>query len=541
LTINDVVLIRRLTLNFKAGFCALTGETGAGKSILLDALGLALGERSEASVVRKGAEQAQVSAAFDVPRSHPVHALLKEQGLEGGDEIILRRIVNADGRSRAFINDQPVSVSLLRQAGQMLVEIHGQFDTHGLLNQETHRVALDEYALIGNALSDLWAEYKQAENALSAARALAEKSRAEEEYLRSSLEALDELDPQEGEEESLSILRDRLMKREQVLGYCNTAHGAMGEAERAVNAAYRALQRLGDDAAPLLEALDRAGAEIGDVSLRIETISSDIEESDQSLEKIDDRLHSLRGMARRHGCLVAMLPTVREDLANRLTAIERADNTLADLIKQAEKTKAAWLEKARDVSAKRHVVAEKLDKLVAKELPPLKLDKARFVTEVMDLPEGEWGAHGIDRIRFLISTNPNTEAGLLSKVASGGELARVMLALKVVMSKAGNAGTLIFDEVDTGIGGATASAVGERLVRLSKTKQILVVTHSPQVAAQAAHHWIVRKSGGKDVETTVVPLPESMARREEIARMLSGETVSEEARAAADRLMQTGT
>jgi DNA repair protein RecN (Recombination protein N) len=542
LTISNVVLIEKLNIEFQAGFCALTGETGAGKSILLDALGLALGVRAEAGLVRKGAEQAGVSAAFHVAKNHPVLALLKEQGLETDMTLVLRRVLGADGRSRAFINDQPVSVALLRQAGALLVEIHGQFETQGLLDAATHRAILDDYAGVdASGLSALWYQWRAAEQALRDAQDAAKRAQAEEDYLRGAVEDLDILDPKPGEEEKLAGLRGRLMRREQSLENLNAAHEGLGEAEGALNIVWRALDKAGDDARKLLKALDSAAAEIREVSAQVQGLVSDLEDNEYSLPEIDDRLFALRGQARKHSCTVDDLPRVRDELAARLSLAERQEEVLDGLKAKVAAARTAFVREADKASAARRKAAEKLDKLVAKELPPLKLDKARFVTDIAKLDETDWGPAGYDRVRFLVATNPGSAPGLLDKIASGGEMARFMLALKVIMAEVGSANTLVFDEVDSGIGGSTAAAVGERLARLAQKRQILVVTHSPQVAARAVHHWIVAKDGRRDVTTRVLHLNESIMRREEIARMLSGASVTDEARAAAERLLETGT
>lgn len=541
LDISQVVLIERLTIDFQPGFCALTGETGAGKSILLDSLGLALGARAETGLVRKGAAQATVSATFSLDKKHPVHGLLSGQGLESDTTLILRRTVAADGRSRAFINDQPVSIALLRQAGDMLVEIHGQFDTQGLLDPETHRALLDSYAGVdAEKLACLWDDWRAADRTLAVARADMDKARKEENYLRQAVEDLSALDPQAEEEGNLVDLRDRLMRRTQIMDNLGTADNALAEAESAMNVAYRALERVGDSAAPALAALDRAGAELKDGVAEIHSLSADMEDGGHDLETIDDRLHALRAQARKHGCLVDELAATLDTLTRQLALIDGQDRALDGLIRAVETARRAFTAEAASIAKTRRKAAEKLDTLVAKELPPLKLDKARFVTALDDLPEDQWGPGGIDRVRFLVATNPGAEPGALNKIASGGEMARFMLALKVVMAAVGTAQSLVFDEVDSGIGGATAAAVGERLARLAQQRQILVVTHSPQVAARARHHWIVLKDGKKDVTTKIIPLPELSARKEEIARMISGAAVTDEARAAAHKLLETG-
>ena len=539
LSINNVVLIDRLNIEFQPGFCALTGETGAGKSILLDALGLALGARSEAGLVRKGAEAAQVTAEFLPVGKHSAFAVLKETGMEieETDSIVLRRSVGADGRSRAFINDQPVSVALLKQIGETLVEIHGQFETQGLLDPKTHRALLDEYAGVDTAaLEKTWSAWKDAENNLMEAQERARKAKQDEDYLRAAVDALEELDPKPGEEEKLSSLRGKLMRRDQVMENMKAAQDGIEVAQNTLNAVWRALEKA--DAAPLCAGLDSVLAELQEVGAQVRSHAADLEDNEWGLEEIDDRLFAIRGQARKHNVAPDELPRVRDELSSQLSLIGRQEEMLDELRVRVGAARAVFVTAAEKAGAARRKAAEKLDKLGAKELPPLKLDKARFVTDVTKLPEGEWGPGGADAVRFLVATNPGADPGPLNKIASGGEMARFMLALKVVMAEVGAAGTLVFDEVDSGIGGATASAVGERLARLAQKRQILVVTHSPQVAARASHHWIVLKDGKKDVTTKVIPLAEAAARQEEIARMLSGAEVTKEARAAADRLLE---
>ncbi len=546
LNIENVVLIEKLTIAFDGGLCALTGETGAGKSILLDSLGLALGARAESRLVRKGAEQAQVTALFEITPDHSAFGVLEEGNvsIETGEPLILRRILTADGRSRAYINDQPVSAGLLRQIGDSLVEIHGQFDTQGLLNPATHRALLDEYAGIGGELSSSWGAWKTARAELERLQSRANNAQEEESYLRQSIEDLDALAPQEGEEETLASLRERLMNKERVLEGLNAAYHALNGEEDPVRAAWGALDRiadkLGTDGDEAINALDRASTEIQEALAQIQALSADLEQEEHSLESVDERLYQLRAQARKHQCAPDDLPQKREELAARLDAIEHADQHLEDQMRKVEQARAAYIAQAREISTKRGQIAQKLDQLVQAELVPLKLDKARFVTQIASLAEEEWGAHGMDQVRFLVATNPGAEPGPINKIASGGEMSRFMLALKVVMAEVGSAGTLVFDEVDAGIGGSTADAVGERLARLGQERQVLVVTHAPQVAARANHHYIVRKDGVDDVQTNIIALHQNEERREEIARMLAGASITAEARAAADKLLEAG-
>lgn len=542
LSIKNVVLIDHLHIEFRDGLCALTGETGAGKSILLDSLGLGLGARADSGLVRKGTEQASVVAAFFVPENHQALQIMKDQDLDTDQNLILRRVVGADGRSKAYVNDQPISAGLMKTLGDSLVEIHGQFDTQSLLNPKMHRGLLDDYAQNQKALlamRETWQSWKTKMVELDEAREAMNRAREDEEFLRSALEDLDELSPQKGEEEKLSRLRERLMKREQYLDSLQTAANAIEDIETIMGQGWRALERLGDDASALSSGMDRANAELQEVLSGITEMSADLQESEYSLSEIDDRLFTLKNQARKHACTIDELPEKRDELAAQLSLIDNQDDALDELVQVCEVARKAYVEKAKIVSDVRHKKAEKLDKLVAKELPPLKMDKARFEVYVEALPEAEWGENGMERVSFLVATNPNSPAGPLNKIASGGEMSRFMLALKVVMAEVGSAQTLIFDEVDSGIGGATADAVGERLAALANKRQTLVVTHSPQVAARANHHWIVSKDGGaKDVRTSVIPLPDMVKREEEIARMLSGAAITVEARAAAQKLLE---
>jgi len=547
LTIRDVVLIERLTLSFRRGLCALTGETGAGKSILLDALGLALGARAESGLVRHGADQAAVIAEFELSGDHPALAILKEQGLEADEHLVVRRTVSADGRSRAWVNDQPVGVGLLKKLGEELVEVHGQFDTHGLLNPQTHRGVLDAYAGLANQAAQVAAAHRawrQVEDARHSAAAEIARARSEEEYLRHAVAELDALAPKPGEEAELADTRAVLMHREKLVDGMNAAHAELSGdrgVERALSSAIRTLSRIADKAGgtldPVIAALDRAATEAGEAIAALQSASSGVDMDPRALEKLEERLFALRAAARKHGVDVDTLAALRDDMAGRLLLIEDQGDLLARLAKESELARGAYRSAAETLSAARQEAAGRLDVAVAAELTPLKLDRAKFRTLVESLGEAEWTAAGTDRIAFQVATNPGAPAGALNKIASGGELARFMLALKVVLAQTSTVGTLVFDEVDTGIGGAVAAAVGERLEKLGHGLQILVVTHSPQVAARGAVHLKVQKSlKGEQVTTGVAEL-DGDERREEIARMLSGATVTAEARAAADSLI----
>lgn len=547
LSIRDIVLIERLSLSFAPGLTVLTGETGAGKSILLDALALALGERADSGLVRHGAAQGAVTAEFDLPDTHPAFAILTEQELTPENPLVIRRTVGADGRSRGFVNDQPVSIALLRRLAESLVEIHGQFDTHGLFDQNTHRVVLDAFAgvaALAAKVRDAWRDWSAAQATLAALVAAAESAAAEEDYLREAVAELDQLAPKPGEEASLAETRQRLQHREKLLDALSTAQRELAGdrgAELSLSQARRALERVADRAGELFDSiiasLDRAQIEIGESLSALETAAAEFDPEGQDLTTVDDRLFELRRVARRHTVSVDELAAHRDALAAKLGALDDRDERVADAVREAGDKRATYVAAAQALTAARRTAAERLDTAVARELKPLKLERARFTTNITELPEGDWGETGADKVAFAVATNPGQPPGPLNKIASGGELARFMLALKVVLARASAVPVLVFDEVDSGIGGATADAVGERLARLAETQQVLVVTHSPQVAARGDHHWQVRKAMKAGAMSTEVVTLNDAGRREEVARMLSGAQVTAEARAAATRLL----
>ncbi len=548
LSIRDVVLIERLSLSFAPGLTVLTGETGAGKSILLDALALALGERADSGLVRHGAQQAAVTAEFQLAADHPAQAILAEQDLPADPLLVIRRTVAADGRSRAFVNDQPVSAGLLRRLAETLVEIHGQFETHGLFDPRTHRLVLDSYGGLAPLVADVgraWDGWSDAEADRAKRVADAEAAAAEEAFLRDAATELEQLKPKEGEEAALIETRHRLQHREKLLDALSGAQRELAGdrgTELSLSLARRALERVADRAAgafdQIIAALDRAAIEIGEGLAALEQAAAAFEAEDQDLTQVDDRLFDLRRVARRHGVPVDELPALRQSLIERLAALEDREGRVAAATQLAAEQRATYIAAAEALSAARRETAERLDAAVARELAPLKLDRARFATEVTTMPEESWGEAGADRVAFAVSTNPGQPLGPLAKIASGGELARFMLALKVVLAGASAVPVLVFDEVDSGIGGATADAVGERLARLAEEQQVLVVTHSPQVAARGAHHWQVRKALKSGAMATEVVTLDRTGRREEIARMLSGAEITAEARAAASRLIE---
>ena len=502
LVINDVVLIEKLALPLGRGLNVFTGETGAGKSILLDALGLALGERSDAGLVRAGAAQASVAAEFLLPDDHAVFALAAEQGLSADNPIVLRRVIGKDGKSRAFFNDQPIGVGLLKQFGESLLEIHGQFESHGLLNAATHRGLLDAFAGLQGlkqktALS--FVAWKDFAAALQAAKEIAARARAEEEFLRTSVDELETLAPQADEADGLAARRTQLQHREKILEALNVAAEALDGERGAIavlSQAGKAVAKVSDKAAGLpeiLASIDRAAEESGEASHLLAKFLATLDAEPDALQRIEERLFALRAAARKHNTQVEQLPEILRDLQNRLALLTGEGDRIAKLAEAAAKSRHAYVKLAGELSEKRKSAAAKFEKSIARELPPLKLERAKFTIDITPLPEENWSGEGIDRIAFLASTNTGTAPGPLQKIASGGELARFMLALKTVLAAADPVPVLVFDEVDTGIGGAVASAVGERLAQLAEDVQILVVTHSPQVAARGAHHLRVSK------------------------------------------------
>ncbi|MGB8274942.1 MAG: DNA repair protein RecN [Alphaproteobacteria bacterium] len=552
LSIRDVVLIDRLELTFRPGLSVLTGETGAGKSILLDALGLALGARGEAALIRHGADQAVVSAAFDVAPQHLARSLAKDQGLDvADDDLVVRRVLSRDGRSRAFVNDQPASVTLLRQLGAALVEIEGQFAEQGLLDARTHRTTLDSFAGIeaeALAVRSGFSAWREAQAALEAEESMIARLRDEEAALRLALGELEALDPKADEEDGLAAERGLLMNREQLVDAVNAALDRLGSAgeragaDEAIRQAERALSQVAAKAAGRLDhalsALERARIELGEAESALQSFGSTLDHDSGHLEKVEERLFALRALARKHAVAVADLPDLRARLTHQVAALEGRSQDHPRLKRERDEARAQFIAGAKSLSAKRTKAARLLDRRVAAELPPLKLEKAAFRTELTALPPDQWSENGAEKVAFLVSTNPGTPLGAIERVASGGELARFLLALKVVVAGEGPGETLVFDEVDRGIGGAVAAAVGERLERLGGRMQVLVVTHSPQVAAKGGHHYCVRKEGAGERVSVRVDALEGAERREEIARMLSGAKVTDEARAQAARLLE---
>lgn len=547
--IRDVVLIEALDIEAGAGLSALTGETGAGKSILLDSLGLALGMRGDAGLVRQGAQQASVTASFDLPAKHSVFKFLKQNEIASEGELILRRVLTADGRSKAFINDQPVSIALLRDVGERLIDIHGQFETRGLLDPKTHRDTLDAFA--GADTSSCEKAYGDWKASISARDALHEKivaAKRDQEYWQAVCDELASLDVKEDEEAQLLERRVMLASRVQIAECFADTQGLLdgdGGAIPQINRAWKTLDRIaakaGDRLNPAIEALDRAVSEVRTAVDIIDGWFDDEAGGPDTLEAVDDRLHALRAAARKYQVRVDALPSYLAEIAEKLAIIRGDDGQLVKLDHAVVTCFEAYRSAAQALSEARRKAAAKLDHGVMSELPPLKLERARFETHVELLDESAWGPYGMDHVGFVVATNPGSAAGAINKIASGGELSRFMLAIKVVLAATSDVPVLVFDEVDAGLGGATADAVGERLARLAKAgRQVLVVTHSPQVAARAGAHWVVSKAANDQglVRTHLEKLAARDARQQEIARMISGAQVTPEALAAAGKLLQ---
>ncbi len=548
LAIRNIVLIEALDLGFGPGLGVLTGETGAGKSILLDALGLVLGERADSALVRSGEEQASVTATFEfatMPAAIADALGEAEVDLEQGEPLIIRRRLKADGGSKAWVNDQPVGVALLRQLAGALVELHGQHDDRGLVNPRGHRALLDRYADADVAsVSAAWDAWREAREALAAARSEIEQAKADQDLLLAHLSELTAIEPEEGEEEALAGARSDMQKGEKLQGDLEELRLVWDGSEAPLarlRSAARKLDRIAPEhplLAEALAALDRAVIEAGEAEEKLTAAAEALIHDPLELDRIETRLFELRALARKHNCQVDDLPEVMRSLRARLDAIEQGDADLADLETAERAAGAAYRKAAEALHKARARAGTELDRAVAGELAPLKLDAARFRTAITPLPEERWGAHGMDAVEFLIATNPGADFAPLNKIASGGELSRFILALKVALAEQGGAATVIFDEIDRGVGGAVASAIGERLARLASGGQLLAVTHSPQVAARGRTHYLIAKSSSGTVTKTSVALLDAGGRQEEIARMLSGAEVTPEARAQADRLLE---
>jgi len=548
LSIRDIVLIDRLDLDLSKGLCVLTGETGAGKSILLDALGLATGNRADKSLVRHGEKEGSATALFEVPSGHIALGRLIEADLleDGETTVILRRAQRADGPSRAFINDRAVSVGLLQEIGSLLLEVHGQNDARGLLDASGHRALLDAFGGLGNDVArvgDAYTAMEKATTELEDQKSRIDKDAADTEYLQHIIGELEQLAPEPGEEETLSTNRTTAMNAEKIADDLKEAEKALsagGGLEGRASKALRRLERIQDQAggilAPVIESLARMLDEAADATRHLDSAMASLSFDQGELDDLEERLFALRAAARKHQCRVEQLPEILDDALARLEAVSNATHRLAELEAVAKQARETFEKSAEFLSEKRKSAAAKLDKAVLRELAPLKLEKARIETSVKETPAGPTGA---DRVVFTVSTNPGAPFGPLTQVASGGEMSRFVLALKVALAEVGTAPTLIFDEIDQGVGGAVAGAIGDRLSILSKASgaQIVVVTHSPQIAAKGETHWRISKSIEDDQALTRVVTLTKEERREEIARMLSAADITDEARAAADQLL----
>jgi DNA repair protein RecN (Recombination protein N) len=543
LDIRDMLIIDRLELAFQPGLNVLTGETGAGKSILLDSLGFVLGWRGRAELVRQGAEQGEVTAWFDLPPQHPAHAVLEEAGLPGGSELILRRINAADGRKTSWVNDRRCSGEVLRALSDTLVELHGQHDDRGLLNPRGHRVLLDSYAGLEPLRADTrseWSATAQARKAVERAEIALAAVRSEEEFLRHSVAEIDALDPKPGEDAELDAARRLMQGAEKIREDVERAQAALGHdgAESALSNAMRWLDGVAHKAEGTLDApiaaLGRALVELDEASDGIARALEALSFDTFDLEQAEERLFAIRALARKHDVAPDDLSVLGDGLREKLVELDAGDAHLAQLRASAAQAQARYDAKAAQLSNARTKAARNLDRAVTTELAPLKMERAVFETQITP---SDPGPEGHDLVAFSVATNPGAPAGPLAKIASGGELSRFLLALKVCLTGENSGLTMIFDEIDRGVGGATADAVGRRLAALAQGGQILVVTHSPQVAALGAHHWRVEKRVHEGMTTsTVVPLP-GADRVDEIARMLAGDTVTEEARGAARALL----
>jgi len=548
LSIRNIVLIEALDLEFAGGLGVLTGETGAGKSILLDALGLVLGNRADSGLVRAGEDRASVTASFDfavLPASVRLALDEAEIEIEPGEPLILKRQLRADGGSKAFVNDQAVGVALLREIAPALVEIHGQHDDRGLVNPRGHRQLLDRFAGADSAaVASAWREWRAAQDMLEAARARVSQAAEDRDLLVAYVEELDKLDPQTGEEDELALARATMQKGEKLtddLAELDRLFQGSDSGLAQLRTAARRLDRIAAEhelLAEALAALDRAVIEADEAEEKIAAAADALSFDPSELDRIETRLFELRAAARKHGCQVDDLPGQLSQMRATLDAIEGGGEELIRLQAAADAAGEAYRTLAAALHAQRTKAALRLDDAVAAELAPLKLDAARFRTAVTALPEDRWSGTGMDSVEFLISTNPGAAFAPLAKIASGGELSRFILALKVALAEEGGAATVIFDEIDRGVGGAVASAIGERLARLASSGQLLAVTHSPQVAARCDRHYMIAKSSEGTVTRTSVVLLDPAQRKEEIARMLSGAQVTDEARAQADRLLE---
>ncbi len=547
LSIRNVVLIDKLDLDFQNGFSVLSGETGAGKSILLDSVGLLLGKRAEVGMIRSGCDKLSVCGSFEIAdKKGELAALCAEYDLDFDHEIIIKRTLNQDGKGKIFFNDQPITQKLLKEIGAYLVEIHGQFDNQGLLNPATHLSVLDNYGAYPEkiaAMKAAFAVYKKAKDERLSAEAQIAKAKEDEENLRHWVDEFQKMQPRENEQEELEEKRRQMMNAEKILENLDAAYKAMsqGGVQSALRQAQAAVARvnnlLNGKFDNIYTLLDTALVNADEASEEIETASNEVSLNQNELDAVEERLFALKAMARKHNVTVEELPQVWRQMEESLHNLERGEDDIENLRKLEETAYKDYVKKATEVSQSRLAAALRLDGKIQAELPDLKMEKARFMTQISTKPENLWNENGRDEVCFMVSTNPNTPYGSISKIASGGELARFMLALKVNLAQSSQVETMIFDEVDTGIGGATAQAVGEKLAKLGEQVQVLVVTHSPQVAAQSKYHYKVEKKTVDNITTTSLRELSAAEKTEEVARMLSGEHITDEARAAAKVLI----
>jgi DNA repair protein RecN (Recombination protein N) len=557
LAIRDIVLIDRLDIEFPDGLTVLTGETGAGKSIVLDALSLALGARGSAELVRAGAEQGQVTAVFELEETHPAKVLLRDNELDGDGPLVIRRIQNADGRTRAFVNDQPASLAFLKSLAGTLVELHGQHDDRAMVAPATHRLLLDAFGGLDGqaaAVRQAWRDWRAAEADAATLKRRIEAARAEADYLRAAASELSQLAPQEGEETELAAKRHAMMQAEKVAGDIAEARDIVGGPASpipALSSLARRLERKREQGAtlldPTIEALDRALDALGDAEGALDEAMRATEFDPKALERAEERLFALRAAARKHNVPVEALAALAERMTSDLASLDSGEEKLEAMLKAAREARDRYDAEAGKLSRGRKKAAKALEAAVGAELPALKLERAAFEVK-LDTDAEDRREEGVDAAEFWVRTNPGTRPGPMMKVASGGELSRFLLALKVALADRGSAPTLIFDEIDTAVGGAVADAIGQRLARLAERVQVLAVTHAPQVAAKAGRHFLIAKDAGQGQEPgrrprradrviTQVTALDDLRRREEIARMLSGSEVTDEARAAAERLI----
>ena len=547
LSIRDFILIDRLDLSFNGGLTVLSGETGAGKSILLDALSLAIGGRGETGFIRHKKDQAVVTASFEIKNHEVLESFLKEievdfQEVEQ-DGLILRRVLKREGSSRAFLNDRPISVSALKEIGELLVEIQGQFDAHGLMRSSSHKQFLDLFANHPALLKEVGEKFlywEKCKNRFEAAKLELKQSTEEQEFLEFSLDELEELSIKDDEEEELVQLRSSLINAERNVELINSSIEYLSGEKGAgiiLSNVQRSLDRISIKIPSVVEAIDRAIVELNESENALARIANEINSDEARLEEIEVRLAEIRSLARKHGVPSTKLPKLAEEIRIKLKKIQLNDNRIQNLEKEVSKSKEAFRDFATELSESRKKHGKRLQKAVTSELPEMKLDKATFLVDLKPADESNWNIHGCDEIKFLISTNRGSTPGPLNKIASGGERSRLLLALRAALSTIGSVPTLIFDEVDAGVGGAVSSAVGKRLKKLGINQQILVVTHSPQVAALGKHHWQISKSDEVEPKTIAIHLGKN-ERVEEIGRMLSGEQITAEARLAARKLME---